>query len=220
MLSPEVLVGRGVDVVTCDQRAGEFIVTFPQSYHAGFNQGLNFNEAVNFATPDWMPYGVSSVDRYRQYARHPVFSHDELLMTMHDAGPVYQTQAWFRAALVDMLRGELAERLRVRALWPAGADALREAPWNEFEPPDADVPEDARQQCLVCRAFSYLSAVVCDCSSNYVTCLRHAEKVRGLFSCRCAATARTCFGVELTCVLCVLCVLRHPPSSSPPFFVR
>ncbi|KAJ2422101.1 hypothetical protein GGF47_003730, partial [Coemansia sp. RSA 2524] len=81
MMSPDVLLRRGVDVVTCDQRAGEFVVTFPQSYHAGFNHGFNFNEAVNFATPDWMPFGIASVKRYRQHARNPVFSHDELIMT-------------------------------------------------------------------------------------------------------------------------------------------
>ncbi|KAJ2682450.1 hypothetical protein H4R19_007129, partial [Coemansia spiralis] len=71
------------------------------------------------------------------------------------------------------------------ALWHAAPDRLREAPWDHVVTPDADIPEDARQQCLVCKAFSYLSAVVCDCSPNYVTCLRHAEK-----GCKCTGSKK------------------------------
>lgn len=40
MLSPKILVENGVKVCLAHQRAGEFIVTFPQAYHAGYNQGV------------------------------------------------------------------------------------------------------------------------------------------------------------------------------------
>ncbi|KAI8055345.1 JmjC domain, hydroxylase-domain-containing protein [Syncephalis plumigaleata] len=63
LLSPNQLTEQGVGVYTLDQQPGDFIVTFPQSYHSGFNQGFNFAEAVNFATPDWWHYGdtISSI---------------------------------------------------------------------------------------------------------------------------------------------------------------
>ena len=40
MLSPGRLKENGVKVVKTHQRAGEFVITFPQAYHAGFNQGV------------------------------------------------------------------------------------------------------------------------------------------------------------------------------------
>ena len=39
------------------QNAGEFIVLNSGAYHAGYNQGFNCAEAVNFATEDWIPLG-------------------------------------------------------------------------------------------------------------------------------------------------------------------
>ncbi|KAJ2732640.1 hypothetical protein IW152_003674 [Coemansia sp. BCRC 34962] len=178
MLSPGALVARNVDVVSCDQRAGEFVITFPQSYHAGFNQGFNFNEAVNFATSDWMPFDVPSVQRYQLYERNPVFSHDELVMSMCEAEPSFLRQKWFQDAILEMAHREKADRARVRSLWPMG---VGEAAWDDVEEGDQDLPDEIKQQCYMCKAFSFLSAVVCSCSSNYISCLLHAET-----ACKCA----------------------------------
>lgn len=41
MLSPERLVANDVKVLALDQRPGQFVVTFPQAYHAGFNHGVS-----------------------------------------------------------------------------------------------------------------------------------------------------------------------------------
>lgn len=81
LLPPEQLKKSGVRVYALDQRAGQFVITFPQAYHAGFNHGFNFNEAVNFAPSDWEPFGLDGVDRLQQFRKQPCFSHDELLWT-------------------------------------------------------------------------------------------------------------------------------------------
>lgn len=42
LLTPQHLMKAGVKVFALDQRAGQFVVTFPQAYHAGFNHGVSY----------------------------------------------------------------------------------------------------------------------------------------------------------------------------------
>lgn len=42
---------------TLVQHAGEFVITYPRGYHAGFNTGLNCAESVNFALNSWLDMG-------------------------------------------------------------------------------------------------------------------------------------------------------------------
>ncbi|XP_008592192.1 PREDICTED: lysine-specific demethylase 4D-like [Galeopterus variegatus] len=57
LISPTVLKKNGIPCNRMTQEAGEFMVTFPYGYHAGFNHGFNCAEAINFATPRWVDYG-------------------------------------------------------------------------------------------------------------------------------------------------------------------
>jgi histone demethylase JARID1 len=47
MLSPSWLVASRVPVYHLLQHPGEFVVTYPKAYHAGFSHGWNLAEAVN-----------------------------------------------------------------------------------------------------------------------------------------------------------------------------
>ncbi len=60
---------------------GEFILTFPGSYHAGFSTGLNIGEAVNFVTKSWLDYGLKCQEIYRKSREKiPVFPIDWVLI--------------------------------------------------------------------------------------------------------------------------------------------
>jgi histone demethylase JARID1 len=79
-LSPAVLLENNVEVYRAVQNPGEFIITFPRGYHAGFNSGLNMNEAVNFCPPDWITIGRQALKNYRVVQRYNIFSQDELIL--------------------------------------------------------------------------------------------------------------------------------------------
>jgi jumonji domain-containing protein 2 len=57
LISPAILKKAGIRYTTQVQYPGEAIITFPGSYHFGFNTGFNVAEATNFAIPEWVPYG-------------------------------------------------------------------------------------------------------------------------------------------------------------------
>jgi hypothetical protein len=57
LISPKVLKKAGISFTTTVQYPGDAMITFPGSYHFGFNTGFNVAEATNFAVPEWVPYG-------------------------------------------------------------------------------------------------------------------------------------------------------------------
>lgn len=57
IISPSILKKYSIPFNKMTQEAGEFIVTFPYGYHAGFNHGYNCAESTNFASKRWIEYG-------------------------------------------------------------------------------------------------------------------------------------------------------------------
>ena len=188
LLPPDQLRKAGVNVYALDQRAGQFVITFPQAYHAGFNHGFNFNEAVNFAPTDWEPFGQAGVERLQEFRRQPCFSHDELLMTAASRDLTIKTAKWLGSALARMQERELQQRKdfvqrhmdfndhHCKVVDGPGAQTGVRCAMG-FERDDFDLQEED-YQCAFCKAFSFLSRYQC-LRSGKITCMLHA----GIFDC-------------------------------------
>jgi histone demethylase JARID1 len=186
LLTPEQLKKADVRVYALDQRAGQFVITFPQAYHAGFNHGFNFNEAVNFAPNDWETFGDDGVERLQQFRRQPCFSHDELLWTAAEGaatgGVTIQTAKWLAPALARMRDREAMQRQSFLDKHKANHEspcAITDAVEGAgprchigFTIDEEDVPEE-EYQCTHCKAYAYISRFKCN-TSGKVICLLHA----------------------------------------------
>ncbi|KAH8702113.1 putative PHD transcription factor [Talaromyces proteolyticus] len=183
LLPPDQLRKAGVNVYALDQRAGQFVITFPQAYHAGFNHGFNFNEAVNFAPTDWEPFGALGVERLQAFRRQPCFSHDELLLTAAARDSSIKTAKWLAPALARAVDREIAEResfiSRHKEIYPhqckfSGEDWSADAECKtQFVVEEEDLPEED-YQCHYCKAYTFLTQFRCH-STGRTICLTHAD---------------------------------------------
>lgn len=176
ILNPNVLMNDGIPVYRTDQNAGEFVVTFPRAYHAGFNQGYNFAEAVNFCPADWVKLGRECVNHYSMLRRYCVFSHDEIVCKMAlEADRLNLGIA--TGCYLDMVEMIDTEKKLRKALLEWGVTkAQREA----FE-----LMQDDERQCDFCKTTCFLSAVSCNCTPAFV-CLRHYNEL-----CKCPPDQHT-----------------------------
>ncbi|CAA6659633.1 unnamed protein product [Spirodela intermedia] len=79
VMSPEVLIEAGIPCCRLVQNAGDFVVTFPGSYHSGFSLGFNCGEAANIATPEWLRVAKEAAVRRASINYPPMVSHYQLL---------------------------------------------------------------------------------------------------------------------------------------------
>lgn len=180
MISPMVLKANRVPVYHTLQSPGEFIITFPQAYHAGFSHGFNVAEAVNFATFDWFPLGRDAVTRYRRFGRESVFSHDLLLFNCIKDVLKLKTQEKdsqidpehieiMLSELEESIREEtiLREAIRAEGIVKAERLAMKEIP-NETKQQRAcrESEEAESHKCATCSHFCYFSFIRCPCSDE------------------------------------------------------
>jgi hypothetical protein len=126
---------------------------------------MNYNEAVNFCLPDWLQEDLNCVKRYREMSKPPVFSHDELLMTIFLTEKSQDTAIWLLPLFQEMVIRELADRLQARNNIPGLVEVVEERS-------QADGP----CQCKVDNSYCYLSQITTT-SATFVTCVEHYEKL-------------------------------------------
>ncbi|XWS49936.1 hypothetical protein CRYUN_Cryun12cG0045500 [Craigia yunnanensis] len=169
MLNPSVLRENGVPVYSVLQEPGNFVITFPRSYHGGFNLGLNCAEAVNFAPADWLPHGGSGAELYQLYHKAAVLSHEELLCVVAKSDWDRKASAYLRR---ELLRIYTKERTWRERLWKSGI--TRSSPISPRKSPEF-VGTEEDPTCIICKQYLYLSAVVCRCRPSAFVCLEHWE---------------------------------------------
>ncbi|CAG9578724.1 unnamed protein product [Danaus chrysippus] len=180
IMNPNILMAAGVPIYRTDQNAGEFVVTFPRAYHAGFNQGYNFAEAVNFAPPDWLHIGRECITHYKYLKRFCVFSHDELICKMALEGDRLDLETALETQKELVHATEEEGRLRALLL----KNGLKNVRRTAFE-----LLGDDERLCEVCKTTCFLSSVYCS-ECKHMSCLQHAT---GDSFCPCSLEKQTLF---------------------------
>ncbi|WOL18229.1 lysine-specific demethylase 5B [Canna indica] len=167
MLNPSILLENGVPVYGVLQEPGNFVITFPRSFHGGFNFGLNCAEAVNFAPADWLPHGGVGAELYRLYRKAAVLSHEELLCVVVKSG--CSTKA-FPYLKEEMQRVFAREKKCREELWVNGV--VRSSKMHPKKHPNY-VGTEEDPTCIICQQYLYLSAITCSCRPSTFVCLEH-----------------------------------------------
>ncbi|WZZ55238.1 lysine-specific demethylase JMJ15 [Brassica napus] len=181
--SPSILKDEGVPVYRAVQRAGEYVLTFPRAYHAGFNSGFNCAEAVNVATVDWLSHGQNAVELLSNENKKTSVSHDKLLLgAAYEAvrslssggGEGAESLAWRCFCEKNMTLTKAVEtRLRMEE---ARIDALgggfRLVKMEKY------FDSNCERECVKCSYDLHLTASGCNkCSPGEYACTKHASEL-------------------------------------------
>ncbi|XP_062233109.1 lysine-specific demethylase JMJ703-like [Phragmites australis] len=182
--SPSLLKSEGVPVYRCVQHEGEFVLTFPRAYHAGFNCGFNCAEAVNVAPIDWLPIGQNAVELYREQARKITISHDKLLLgAAREAIRAQWDVLFHKRNTADNLRWKsicgpdstICKSLKARIEMELTQRQNICSP-SQSRKMDAEFDSTDRE-CALCYYDLHLSASGCPCSPDKYACLVHAKQL-------------------------------------------
>lgn len=167
-IPPQILQAEGVEVYTACQSQGQFVVTAPQGYHAGFNCGFNVAESVNFALEDWLPYCRSAVQDYR-FLRRASFSYEEFVMKAAASPDNLSVAIMLKDQLKEIIKEEVQ---RQKQLYNLGIHQFIHDELPSY------------LSCSICGYDCFISCVACT-HHLAVACLTHAATL-----CECEQSAK------------------------------
>ncbi|XP_029116101.1 lysine-specific demethylase JMJ13 isoform X2 [Elaeis guineensis] len=182
MFPPNILFEHNVPVYKAVQGPGEFIITFPRAYHAGFSHGFNCGEAVNFAVGDWFPFGFVARRQYALLNRIPLVPYEELLCK--EAMLLYKRLSNLDPTIPPPLVKDLSSQQCIKVSFVQLMRTQHFACWSlmklgacMFYSPN--VPGTVL--CSLCQRDCYISYVKCQCSAQPI-CIHHGKEIK---SCPC-----------------------------------
>ncbi|KAL0905072.1 hypothetical protein M5K25_027248 [Dendrobium thyrsiflorum] len=184
MFPPKILLDHHVPVYKAVQKPGEFIITFPRAYHAGFSHGFNCGEAVNFAIGDWFPLGTVACRRYALLKRMPLLPHEELLCM--EAMLLFRNLTNLNSKDSDSGNEELFNQNCIKASFVSLMRFQHRARWWLMKLGaqayySSNFP--TTMLCGICKRDCYVAYVTCNCYNNPI-CLHHESEIR---SCQCGS---------------------------------
>ncbi|KAL4360564.1 hypothetical protein GQ457_04G035040 [Hibiscus cannabinus] len=152
------------------QKSGEFVITFPRAYHAGFSHGFNCAEVVNFAIGDWFLLGVVASLRYAHLNRMPLFPHEELLCK--EAMLLY---TGLKLEDLNYSPADLTSHHCIKVSFVKLMRFLHRTRWSVMKLRACAIisPNYYRTiVCTLCKRDCYVGFINCNCYTHPV-CLRH-----------------------------------------------
>ncbi|XP_027160736.1 lysine-specific demethylase JMJ706-like [Coffea eugenioides] len=169
LFPPKILLQHGVPVYKAVQMPGEFVITFPRAYHAGFSHGFNCGEAVNFAAADWYPFGAEASHRYARLRKMPVIPYEELLCK--EAMLVSEYEIKENADLVPLRCLKISFACLLRLHQYARWSIKKSRPSVNIHP-----KSQGTIFCIICRRECYLGHLMCNCYTDPI-CLFHGSLI-------------------------------------------
>lgn len=177
LFPPSILLQHNVPVYKAVQKPGEYIITFPRAYHAGFSHGFNCGEAVNFAIGDWFPLGSIASRRYAFLNRVPLLPYEELLCK--EAMILYRDveigDPEYRSAVLRShrtIKASFSKLMRFQhySRWCLmKSQACNGVSWFSH----------GTILCSICKRDCYVAYISCSCYAHPM-CLRHDPRSLGL----------------------------------------